>query len=311
MNGSLHSNLQRAISGVVQNELKPLLNPLSLNNTFGSPWLLLNDVVLSFINLRFFHNFQNSEWDDVDSSYPLITCNENAVLIILSCDFSRGQNVSTEFGLNGIIVSRSYGVVCNLTSCTFVDLALERTTLFHDEGNTTFNIENCLIKNITSSSMYGSVYSSKKLTLKHDAYFINTTVDKITANSVVCGGVLYFISSLPVGIQHVINCTIKEVNVIPILTSQTDSIVKGGALYYGSTPESLVVSNTSFLFIKKAEKGGAVCLDFGGDLVEKNVFVNNTFRSLEAVYGGGVYTKTNVSIFFFIIFVILYHVFVL
>jgi hypothetical protein len=310
MNGEVGKvALERGISGSLHNNMKPLFNPLSANGEYDSPWWLLQDASLTLVDIRLSHNYQNDLWGDIDSSYPLFACNDNSHLMIVSCDFMMGPNVSEKIGVNGILVSRAYGVTCEFFSCSFIGLILDKTVLFYDGGNSSISVENCIIKNITSSSLRGTVYCCKNLTQKHDAFFINTEISEIAANSILFGGILYFISSEHGSIQHIINCSISSVNV----TSFSDSldvmdVVEGGALYYGNAPGVLLIRNSSFSNIKKAKKGGGICLDFHTQMADESVFAYNIFDSLEGVYGGAIYTSTNVCgdpfsynlIFFFI-----------
>jgi hypothetical protein len=65
-------------------------------------------------------------------------------------------------------------------------------------------------------------------------------------------------------------------------------------LFYGSAPGRLLIADNSFTYHKEEVE---FLVNFAAGLADMNVFINCTFKSLEAVYGGAVYLMTNVCVF--------------
>jgi hypothetical protein len=281
--------------GLSTGETKPELVSCSSSGLFDYPWITFAGISVDLFNIKIVHNFEDDNWVEMLSSYPLFICDDGAVLSVHTCDFVMGKDVNS---LNGIVVCRSAHVECIFSWCTFRNMNIARTTLFYDGGNSTVYLIDCLLENITSSCMRGSIYYTLNLTLDHNAEFINTTIRNINVSNAAYGGLVYYVSSIQAGNQIINNCSISDI----AMALLNPNAVGGGAVCYANTPNSISIINSVFQFIRRPQKGGAVFLNFAGKLLNQTVFVNNVFKSLEAVNGGAIYTNTNVSFFLFFFF---------
>jgi hypothetical protein len=236
------------------------------------------------------------------SSYPLFMCNTYVKLTIVNCQFVMGQDVSN---INGILVSRATNLQCNFTLCTFKHMYVLRTTMFYDGGYTRIDFGFCIFENITSTSVRGGLYYTLNVTLMHSAYFNNTEVEDFHANLCTHGGLIYFVCGSSNSEHMLTNCTVSRISV---RVDSNSSGSGGGALHYASPLSRLLISNTTFQFIRRPYAGGAVYISSRANISNKNVFNGSLFNSLEGSIGGAIYAGVNVYLFLYFLFRIFYFV---
>jgi hypothetical protein len=213
--------------GTTVDNLKPAIISRSSSGFFDFPWMSFANISVDFYKVKIVHNFADDNWVEMLSSYPLFVCDEGSFLTLDFCDFVMGENFSS---VNGIVVCRSAGVVCTFTECSFVNLYVSRTSFFYDGGNSSIYLSSCLIENLTSSCLRGSIYYTLNLTLEHNIYFTNTTILNVDVSSATYGGLVYFVSSITAGSQIFSNCSVSNVR----MALQNPNAAGGGVLCYAS-----------------------------------------------------------------------------